>query len=806
MKKFAFVCLCVGLWSLKSLQVNAQYDAPHTSCVYHEENAEPREHELDIERVKLEVSFVPSEGKVEGKVSHSFKVLRQQADSVFFDGPGIELKTARLNGKDLKYRTTETGFWVYYPFNWNLRGEITFEYVAYPRKGIYFIGWNDAKNLSRKQIWTQGQGIDHRYWIPCYDDANDKVITETIVTFDAQYQVLSNGQKVEEKDNGNGTKTWHYRMPKPHSLYLLMLGIGKYKTKTLYANSGVPIHLWYYPEHEDRFEYIYKYSKQAMDFMEEHTGIPYPWGSYAQIPVQDFIYGAMENTTATIFGDFFCTDARDFLDRNYVNVNVHELTHQWFGDLITHRAPIHTWLHESFATFYPKIFAKKYYGEDYYQWQRRGEHNSALDAAKKDNFPVLSNKGGTARVYPKGSAVLDMMLYVFGEDQYRRVIQHYLKKHAYKNVETNDLYQAFQDTLGLSPKKFFEQWIERGGEPHYAVKHNVIQENGNSYTQVEVRQIHTLDAITRLFDMPIVLQAHYIDGTFDQVRVRVAQATETFRIPNPNRKTLAFVLFDPGSYVLKKLTFEKSFAELKAQALTAPNMIDRYDAVLALRNTDINQKRDLLFKIFEKEKFHAIKAEIVAQLSNDPHSDSYALLRRASNDPAHEVRQAVATHIKDIPLDLKVDFEKLLTDSSYNTVSIALEKLIQQFPKDKNKYLQITKNDYGIGNRVKIKWLELSAENKSSLKALVDYSSSSYEFRTRQAAFEALKRLNYLDDDLLNHLFDASTNPNTRLASIAEASIRHYLAQNQYRTKILNSAKNRNWTKAQKAIIDRIMG
>lgn len=784
----------------------AQYDPPHTTCVYHEENAEPREHELDVERVVVDVKFDPPKGEVKGKVTHYFKVLREKADSVFFDAPGIEIEKVTLDGRDIKYKTVETGVYVYHPFTWTQRGALMFTYKATPRKGVYFIGWNDPKNKSRKQIWTQGQGIDHRYWIPCYDDANDKVLSETIVTFDATYQVLSNGQKVEEKDNGDGTKTWHYKMPKPHSLYLLMLGIGKYKTKTLYAKSGTPLHLWYYPDHEDRFGYTYKYSSEAVNFMEEHTGVAYPWGSYAQIPVQDFIYGAMENTTATIFGDFFCTDARDFLDRNYVNVNVHELTHQWFGDLITHRAPKHTWLHESFATFYPKLFTRKYYGQDAYQWQRRGEHNAALDAGKKDNYPVMSNKGGTARVYPKGSAVLDMMLYVFGEEQYRRVITHYLNKHRFKCVETNDLYQSFQDTLGLSPKWFFEQWLERGGEPHYEIKYADITENGKRFTEIDVRQIHTRDAITRLFDMPIVFEAHYTDGVKDTVRARVAKESETVRIPNPGNRSLSYVLFDPGSYILKQVTFKKSFAELKAQALGAKNMIDRYDAVHALREFPAAKKRELLFQLFEEERFHAVKAEIVHQTAQDSHPDSYTILRRAIADRAFEVRQAVATHVKDVPMEIKVDFERLLTDSSYNTVIAAMEKLCMQYPKEKKRFLELTKNDYGIGNRVKVKWHELNADNKNSMRALVDYASNSYEFRTRQNAMEALRRLNYLDDDLIACLFDAVLNPNTRLAGVAETSLKHYYGHTQYKSKLHNVYKNRKWNKVQKPIVDRIFG
>ena len=100
---------------------------------------------------------------------------------------------------------------------WDSRDSISFTYECNPRRGIYFIGWNDPKNLSRKQIWTQGQGIDNRHWIPSYDEYNDKMITETVTTFDKEYEVLSNGTKLSVKDNGDGTKTWHYKMTHPHS-------------------------------------------------------------------------------------------------------------------------------------------------------------------------------------------------------------------------------------------------------------------------------------------------------------------------------------------------------------------------------------------------------------------------------------------------------------------------------------------------------------------------------------------------------------------------------------------------------------
>jgi aminopeptidase N len=801
------IFLLVVLSVIVPWNIQAQKMTP----AYFEEESIPREHSLDILHVKLQVNFEPEQGLVNGVVTHYFRTLQEKVDSVFFDAPDIEILRATLAGKSVRFRTFSKGVTIYptRPLKWGESDSITFQYKARPRKGIYFIGWKDKTGLSRKQIWTQGQGIDHRYWVPCYDDANDKVITETIVTFDKKYKVLSNGTRLSVRDNNDGSRTWHYKMQKPHSFYLLMLAIGEYEVKTLTTKNKLPIHLWYYPDWANRFETTYRYSREAVEFMEEHTGVPYPWESYAQVPVQDFIYGAMENTTATIFGDFFCADARDFLDRNYINVNVHELTHQWFGDLITHRSPSHIWLHESFATFYPKLFGRKYFGESYYQWQRRGEQNSALQAGKKDNYPITSVQGGVSRFYAKGSAVLDMMLYTFGEEAYRKVIQYYLKKHAYKNVETNDLFQAFQDTLGLAPYWFFDQWIYRGGEPHYQVEYQPLQIKGNAVTQVTVRQIHPINEMTRLFKMPIVIEVHYQDGSKTAERVWVEKQTEQIHIPNPEQKAISFVLFDPGSYILKNITFSKSYAELSAQLQKAPNMIDRYDALVALRDTAISKKRDLLIQTFQRETFHAIRSEIVTQLIKDNDPASIELIRNAIKASQHEVRQTVIMQTNKISEQQRRHYEILLRDSSYTTVQEALEKLCAQFPENCNRYLEITKNDSGQANRVKVKWQEISAArgNKKAITELKKLASPSYEFRTRQNAIEALKRLNYLDQEYLSSLIDAYISPNRRLGAVAETAMKYYLQQIQYQKMAVEfyQTYQNKWTPEELSLIKAII-
>lgn len=745
-----------------------------TSRHVHVPGSEPREHPIDMTRMVVDVRFEPEQGLVKGRVVHHFAVLQRRVDSILFDAVKITIRQATLGGKPVRYRTTDTSVVVYPepPLQWDGQDSISFTYEARPRKGLYFIGWSDTTKRMRRQIWTQGQGIDNRHWIPMYDEMNDKMLTETITTFETGYEVLSNGVKHAVADNGDGTRTWHYRMTKPHAGYLLMLGIGQYVITERATKRGIPVRLYSYPEHPEQIEPTYRLSTEMIDWMEEEVGIPYPWESYSQIPVADFVFGAMENTTATVFGDFFLTDARSALDRSYFNVNVHELTHQWFGDYITGRSGKSIWLQESFATFYPYLYTGVLYGDDHLQWGRRGFHSAALAASEKDRLPIVHPGSGTARVYPKGAGVIAMMRYTFGVEETRRVIRHYLRKHAYGNVQTSDLYLAFQDTLGLTPDWFFDQWLYRGGEPHYDVRWQSGTNGGTSVTRVTVTQRHHMDDLVGLFTMPIVMEVHYKDGSKDSVRVWIKDAQSTTDIANPESKVVDFVLFDPGSYVMKKLTFPKPWAELVAQVTKAPLMIDRYDALVALGtdSTRATERLAILASVYGRETFGPMRSECIRQAGLLGGKAATDLVRRGTSDPDVGVRQASLQAFGTIPSELRQDMEKLLVDSSYATVAMALTKLSLNFPEHTRRYLDMTVNERGAHQRIRVAWLELNASAGSveALAELDDLCGPSWEFITRQNAMNALKRLGKLSPVAATNILDATWSTNGRLASAAQ--------------------------------------
>src|SRR5690606_20310805 len=123
---------------------------------------------------------------------------------------------------------------------------------------------------------------------------------------------------------------------------------------------------------------------------------------------QEFMYGAMENTTATVFGDFYLVGPREYLDRNYVRVNAHELVHQWFGDMITARSSTHHWLQEGFATHYDMTYQGIAFGDDFYDWTRRNYAQMAVAESKKNFKPIANSTAGSVRHYPKSALVLQM--------------------------------------------------------------------------------------------------------------------------------------------------------------------------------------------------------------------------------------------------------------------------------------------------------------------------------------------------------------------------------------------------------------
>lgn len=815
----------LGLLIFLTGRISAQHN--DLLCYHDDPGRHERDRNIDVTHMKLEVGFVPAEGLVKGLVTHTFRSLQDKIDTIFLDGPGISIDSVWLDGKSISWSVIrdkgvvcKTGLLNSY----NTTHVLKLKYKANPKRGIYFIGWNvkeipDPVRMTRRQIWTQGQGIDNRHWIPMIDDRGDKFVTEVMVRFDKEYNVLSNGQLLSNKENKDkATRTWHYKINNQHAGYLLMLAIDKYAVKRTTTSRGTPIQFWYYPEHPERLEPSSIYSEKIIEFLEDETGIKYPWGSYSQVMIQDFLYGAMENTGATTFGDFFWVDKRAFLDRNYIGVNAHEATHQWFGDLITARNDADHWLQESFATFYPGLFTGTIYGADETHWYFRGNMNGALAAGEKNSLPVRHSESGSARHYPKGASVLYMLQHVMGRENFRRSIKLYLERHGFSGVMTSDLEKAIIDATGMNMDWFFDQWIYRGGEPHY----RVTQQNLSSATELTVEQIHKMEPTVGAFRMPVDIAVYYQDGTVDRRTVTVDKAFQKITVPNPSGKQVAFVLFDEGSHILKKVTFNKSAAELVKQLESARDLLDRYDALIALGKMEtslfynsINYPK-VLQAAWDREKHKSIKAEIVRQMlrQGSPETSQQVLefAEKAFASNQTEVRRAVIDALEPGPKTSLI-LEKALKDSSYMNIEAALLKLWEYHVSEskRTRMLEEIKMLDGYTMNLKVRYLELATEVFPDMKGvfisqLADLCGDQYEFRTRINAMQALQRLNVCNEKVIVNLYSCLLNFNSRLSGPAK-DVLNYFRQQTAALRLMKSVLEKgNYTEPQKSALLGIMG
>ena len=413
---------------------------------------------VDFKSVDAKLIVMPQERAVKGAVSYHFTVLKP-VDTIKIDAQNMEFSNIKIGGKSVKFHNSGKQLVLLGKFKKG-DGMLTFDYSARPKQTLYFIGFNgDNPN---NQVWSQGQGKYTSHWFPSFDDVNEKVIFNISTTFDSDYTVLSNG--ISAKVDALGSeKTWHYEMKKPMSSYLLMLAIGKYIKFDRKSASGIPLEFYLEPNDALKFEPTYRYSVPIFDYFEKDIGVAYPWEIYRQVPVRDFLYAGMENTTSTTFSQDFVVDAIGFNDRNYVNVNAHELAHQWFGDMVTAESGRDHWLQEGFATYYALLAEKQVFGDDYFNWKLYEMAENLQQVSQTDTIPILNPKASSLSFYQKGAWALHVLRSEIGEDNFRKAVKSYLEKYKFKSVNTEKFLAEINKVSKFDTDNFKRKWLEKSG-------------------------------------------------------------------------------------------------------------------------------------------------------------------------------------------------------------------------------------------------------------------------------------------------------------------------------------------------------
>ncbi|MDH7914364.1 M1 family metallopeptidase [Winogradskyella sp. SYSU M77433] len=429
--------------------------------------------------VKLEV--VPDSNSISGMVAYKFDI-KKPVDSIFVDAENLDIADVFLNNEPIAFNQLKDKVVIKNQFSTSKDNDVLILYSAKPKKAMYFVNRGE-----HKQVWTQGQGKYTSNWLPSIDDVNDKIEFDLLITCDKKYEVVSNGLLVDKQVNGSSF-IWHYDMQKPMSSYLVALAVGNYSKKTETSKSGIPLEYYYYLEDSLKVEPTYRYSKQMFDYLEEEIAVPFPWQNYKQVPVHDFLYAGMENTSCTIFSDAYVVDSIGFNDRNYVNVNAHELAHQWFGDLVTAKSGEHHWLQEGFATYYALLAEKEIFGNEYFYFAL---FDTAQELGRQDvageGTSLLNPKSSSLTFYQRGAWVLHALRSKVGDNVFTQAVKNYLVKYQFSSAETNDFITEVEKVYGAKLTSFFNLWVEQKEFPFDSAIH-LLQKQAvkiNEYVMVD---------------------------------------------------------------------------------------------------------------------------------------------------------------------------------------------------------------------------------------------------------------------------------------------------------------------------------
>ncbi len=596
-----------------------------------------RSRTVDIIDVSIDIHFDWEKEQAIGETTITLAPFKD-TDSFPLDAASMTIDSVKLaNGKELKYTYDgnkdgdnlivmldrmyvggeEIKVKVAYKTNYVNTADADTAIGSFGR-GLRFIKptANDPKKL--RQIWSQGESEFNRYWFPSYDTPNDFRTSDLYATVAKPFFVVSNGKLLETKDNGDNTRTFHWKMDQPYSNYLTSIVVVE-TTPVVQDFDGIPVYNYGYTDEVKEVAATVKNLPATIKFFSEITGVKYPYAKYSQAFVEDF-GGGMENISATTQIEEMIHDERELLDTDSESLQSHELAHQWFGDYVTCRDWGQIWLNESFATYFQALWDEKLKGNDEFLYSDiRNNHDQVLGSWNQGSRrPIVTkyyaNKDAMFDnyAYPGGGSVLHMLRKHLGDKLFFKSLNHYLTANAHQPVSTEELRIAVEETSGQSMDWFFDEWLYKMGHPIFEVTQNY--DDAAKKLTLNVKQTQKID-VTNEFPQTEFFQT-YVDVEIDNRIERVwlkPEAENVFTFDAAAKPKL--VNFDYESALLKEMKFDKSVDDLIYQMRNDKDVLGRRWAMGELEN---------------KAAEPANKVQIVSALITSMEKDPFWRIRRAA--------------------------------------------------------------------------------------------------------------------------------------------------------------------------------
>ena len=614
----------------------------------------------DLINTRLDLSFDWDSAYVHGKATIQAKPYFYATDQLLLNANGFRINNVSLvNSYDKKpllytYDGKILSITLDKVYNNDQNYTVLIDYVAMPNKlkigedisssgdrGMYFINLDGKEKNKPKQIWTQGETECNSNWFPTINDTQEKMTQELNITVPNDFVSLSNGTLEFSTLNGDGTRTDSWRQEQVHSTYLTMLAVGNFTiTKDKWRNKEVN----YYtePAYASTAKLVFGNTPQMMEFFSVKLGVDYPWDKYSQIVVRDFVSGAMENTSATVFYEGLNMSEGQYIDQNQDDIISHELFHHWFGDLVTAESWANLPLNESFATYAEYLWDEFKNGRDQADFKGFQDMSIYIGNKSKDNVDVIRFDYADREhmfdeiSYQKGGRIIHMLRKTVGDAAFFKALNLYLTRNAYKSAEIHDLRLVFEEVTGTDMNWFFNQWFLSSGHPVLDIQNAFDPERKE--VSVTIRQNQDLSK-TPLYRIPLAIDI-YFNGKVERKEIVLDKQKQSFIFPVAALPDLVNV--DAEKYILAEKSEVKTLQQYIFQYEHAPLFMDRLEAVIMfLQKKEESLSKKTLITAF-KDKSWVIRntALIVMEyLSNQERTSVYEQIKElALKDGNSQVR------------------------------------------------------------------------------------------------------------------------------------------------------------------------
>lgn len=688
----------------------------------------------DLIHTAVHVSFDWDSLQMSGLASITCSPHFYATDSLILDAKAMKVFWVKMNGKPLQYKYNDEKklrIGLGKTFTRNDKYTVTIKYIARPEKvktpgssaiteakGLYFINPHGTDPYEMPQIWTQGETESSSVWFPTIDATNQKMTQEIWMTVADKYKTLSNGKLVSSKENGNGTRTDYWKRDLPAAPYLSMMAVGQFAiVKDSYTKEDgtvIPVDFYVEPKWKNDAKAIFGNTPEMIKFYSHLLGMDYQWSKYDQIVVREYVSGAMENTSATVLGDFLYQTKRELIDGNNERVISHELFHHWFGDLVTCESWANITLNESFADYGQYLWDEHKYGRDEADYNAEKEKNQYLMMAKRQgshnlvyyNYKHIMDVFDT-HSYNKGGRILHMLRTYLGDSAFFKGLNLYLNQHKFGTAEVADLRMALEKVSGQDLNWFFNEWYFASYTPILDVSQKIKKDS----ITLTIKQTQNLDKAP-LYKLPLNVAVYANNKkTIHPIVINKSQNTFTFAF----KGNLQNVIIDNDRALLGEINYKKPKEWYTFQYLHGSHYMDRKEALERGASLNNQKSTQMILKGLD-DKFWDIRRIAITELKHLPDSMHAKIYQRllfiAKKDKNSHVRGEAVTYLaqhysdgenKDAVHQFLV--QTIKNDPSYLVVSNALSALAKDGDKNANEVMKIAKS--------------LEKEESSSLKAKI---------------------------------------------------------------------------------------